>query len=213
MAPVRGLLEVGLRVLRRDGDVQPLAVRVLLALLVPGLAPTGALAQPGRLVAELARNGTCWSAMISFSTSHRSASGPSSSRATETTSASARSRSASRLTVIGLGCSAPLIGREPQRPVLAPVQQPGRERRPLLHLPRLGLPPPLALGPLDQRRYSGRFSMSLDPLGDDRLVLLGPVRGISVIGVERCRANHCVSISPAVHPAAPARSQTPAPPA
>ena len=62
-------------------------------------------------------------------------------------SASARSRSARRLTVIGRGLTVRAV---PQRPRLAPVKQPARERVPLPHLPRLGLPASLVLGPLDQ---------------------------------------------------------------
>ncbi|GGX84385.1 hypothetical protein GCM10010510_31750 [Streptomyces anandii JCM 4720] len=46
------LEEVGGRVLRRDLDVTPLAVLVLLALFLPDLLPLGTLAQAGLLVAE-----------------------------------------------------------------------------------------------------------------------------------------------------------------
>jgi hypothetical protein len=51
VAPAGPLLEVGSGVLRRDGNVQALAGRVLLALEVPGALPLDALVQARGLVA------------------------------------------------------------------------------------------------------------------------------------------------------------------
>ena len=135
--------------------------------------------------------------MILVSTSARSASGPSSSRATETTSASARSRSASRLIVIGLGCSRPHSSGANHRPrsshrsssqavsAARSFTSHGSDCHRRLHSGR------------SISAMSRRFSIVSIRLATTALYGSGQCAGISVMGVDRCRLNHCVSISPA----------------
>ena len=135
--------------------------------------------------------------MISATTSASSASGPAYSRATDTKSASPRSRSASRLTVIGRGCAAAhVVGGEPQLAVLAPVQQPGPQRG-LSFFSHGSLPSAACTPAARSARCPRRFSIVSIRFSTTRRYASGQCAGISVIGVDPCRANHCVSTSPA----------------
>ena len=75
------------------------------------------------------------------------------------------------------------------------VEQPVLQGPLFLVFPRLGVPTPLVLGPLDQADFLVRLD-ELDPPLDQLAVGVGPVAGISVIGVEPCRSNQEVCSSP-----------------
>ena len=192
-------------------DVQPLAGRVLLALQVPGLLPlaracagptacTGSCGQ----VRDVLVGDDLRRARRPGRRPARAAAGPPTPRR--------RRRAAGRPAGSPSSAAAAPSALEPQDAVLAPVQQPGRERGLLLLLPRLGLPAPLALGPLDQPDVPVALD-HLDPPRDDLPVRLRPVRR-DLGDRRRPMPREPLRLDLAALPSAgPARSRTPAPPA